>query len=109
MAKKKTTRPAKKKSPVKKLTKKAAARSPSVAVLRAQIDKIDRELVGLANQRAKLALEVGKLKGSAGEDAYDPGRESEVLTQAVGNSKGPLPDRCVRAVFRELISGSRSL
>ena len=112
MPKKKTTKPAKKKLSAKKKTKKAAAsaaRSPSIAALRAQIDKIDRELVGLANERARLALEVGELKDSSGKDAYDPGRESEVLAHAVDANKGPLPDRCVRSVFRELISGSRSL
>jgi chorismate mutase/prephenate dehydratase len=41
--------------------------------------------------------------------AYAPAREDEVLGRVLALSKGPLPDRCIRAVFRELISGSRSL
>ncbi len=36
-------------------------------------------------------------------------REEEVLARVVALNKGPLDPRCVRAVFRELISGSRAL
>ena len=98
---------AKGKSPEK--LAKVSARAPTVAGLRAQIDKIDRELVQLMNSRAKLALQIGKLKDASGEVVYDPAREEDVLARAVNGSKGPLPSSCLRAVFREIISGSRSL
>jgi chorismate mutase/prephenate dehydratase len=85
------------------------SRVPTIAALRGQIDRLDSELVKLMNERAKLALEIGKLKDSSGIAAYAPAREDEVLSRVVTASKGPLPDRCIRAVYRELISGSRSL
>jgi chorismate mutase/prephenate dehydratase len=85
------------------------ARTPSLASLRGQIDKLDRELVKLANERARLAMEIGKIKDSQGDPVYAPSREEEVISRALENSKGPLPAHCIRAVFRELISGSRSL
>ncbi|MGE0606346.1 MAG: prephenate dehydratase [Pirellulales bacterium] len=88
---------------------KSSSRTPSVAGLRTQIDKLDRELVQLMNQRAKLALQIGKIKDSAGQVIYSPNREEEVLARALELSKGPLPPASVRAIFRELISGSRSL
>src|SRR5262249_17899619 len=38
-----------------------------------------------------------------------PGRESEVLERVLVANDGPLDNRAVRAVFRELMSGSRAL
>jgi chorismate mutase/prephenate dehydratase len=93
----------------KKANAPAGARAPSIAVLRGKIDRIDQELVKGMNERAKVALEIGKLKNNSGISAYAPVREDEVLSRVLALSKGPLADRCVRAVFRELISGSRSL
>jgi len=87
----------------------ASPRMPTLASLRAKIDRIDQELVRLINDRAKIALEIGKVKHSTGVSAYAPSREDEVLARVVAASKGPLAERSVRAIFRELISGSRSL
>jgi chorismate mutase/prephenate dehydratase len=87
----------------------AAARLPSLAIQRGKIDKIDQQLVKLMNERAKIALEIGKLKNHAGLCAYAPLREDEVLARVLELSEGPLDARCVRSVFRELISGSRAL
>lgn len=97
----------------KKTATKAASSNnaavPSLAGLRTQIDRVDREIVKLINQRAELALKIGKVKDSAGQKVYAPAREEEVLTRVLELSKGPLTADCVRAVFREIISGSRSL
>ncbi|MBX7071904.1 MAG: prephenate dehydratase [Pirellulales bacterium] len=86
-----------------------AARAPNLAQLRNQIDKLDKEITRLANERARLAVEIGKLKEANGRPCYDPAREEEVINRAMENSRGPLSPECIRAVFRELISGSRSL
>jgi chorismate mutase/prephenate dehydratase len=93
----------------KKVIPTASSRTPTIDALRAKIDRVDKELVGLMNERAQVALEIGKLKNSSGMTAYAPAREDEVLSRVLAASKGPLSDRCVRAVFRELISGSRAL
>lgn len=77
--------------------------------LRGQIDRIDRQLVKLINERAQLAIKIGRIKQQAGEVVYDPVREEAVLAKALEASAGPLSPVCVRAVFRELISGSRAL
>jgi len=86
-----------------------AAKHPTLAGLRNQIDHIDRELVALMNQRAKLAHQIGQVKETSGQGAYDPAREEEVLARVASFNKGPLPESSLRAVFRELISGSRAL
>ncbi len=88
---------------------KRASKAPSVPALRSQIDRLDRDLVSLMNQRAKLANRIGHIKESAGQEAYDPSRETEVMARIVTFNKGPLSDCSLRAVFRELISGSRAL
>jgi chorismate mutase/prephenate dehydratase len=90
-------------------TLRSNSRPAGLASLRNQIDRLDREIVRLANQRARLAMDIGKLKDSQGDPVYSPAREEEVIARALENSKGPLSPECIRAVFRELISGSRSL
>ncbi len=66
--------------------------------LRAQIDVLDDEMLGLLRRRMDVARQVGKLKGTA--PAYRPERESEILRRTPESA---------RAVFREIISACRAL
>lgn len=84
-------------------------RKPSLATLRAQIDTIDRGLVELMNERAEVAREIGHLKQSSGQQTYDPSREEMVLDRVAAANEGPLSDHSLKAIFRELISGSRAI
>ena len=99
----------KKKKSVKTSRKPAAqaARRPSLTSLRRDIDKIDHQIVGLANKRTQLAQEAGSLKQDAGDSIYAPDREERVMSQVAQWSRGPLSDESVRNIFRELISGTR--
>jgi chorismate mutase/prephenate dehydratase len=74
--------------------------------LRAKIDRVDRALVELLNQRAELVVEVGKIKRATGVPIYAPHREAEVLAKVLGHNAGPLHDRTIEGVYRELMSGS---
>src|SRR5579871_5537109 len=85
------------------------AKPPGIAAIRVKIDQIDRELVALINERAKLAHQIGQIKETTGCEAYDPAREEEVLNRVAMLNEGPLDDCSLRAIFRELISGSRAL
>jgi chorismate mutase / prephenate dehydratase len=98
-----------KRKAAKKPAAAAPSRGPTIASLRTKIDRIDQQLVKLMNDRAALALEIGHVKNNTGASAYAPSREDEVLGRVLALSKGPLAERSVRSVFRELISGSRSL
>ena len=77
--------------------------------LRARIDEIDEQLAHLLQERARLSLEVGQAKSNA-ESApiFVPHREAEVLAhvQAV---RGPLDERALARVYREILSTSRAL
>ena len=77
--------------------------------LRRRIDEIDRRLVELLNERARVVVEVGRSKRASGAPIYAPHRESAVLEKVLGASKGPLPARTIEAIYRELMSGSFAL
>src|SRR5947209_14327692 len=80
--------------------------------LRAQIDKLDLQIVKLINERAAIAGEIGRAKLEQGEDIFAPAREEEVyqnVVQANDKNKGPLDEATIRAVFREIMSGARAL
>jgi chorismate mutase / prephenate dehydratase len=77
--------------------------------LRRKIDAIDSRLVRLLNERASLVVEVGKTKRTQGIPIYAPHREAEVLRKVLSVNRGPLPDRTIEGVYRELMSGSFAL
>ncbi len=86
-----------------------AKRAPTLATLRGEIDRIDKELVTLLNRRAEFALQIGQVKQKQGLEVWSPAREDEVIAKALTSSRGPLPPETLRLIFRELMSGSRAL
>jgi chorismate mutase/prephenate dehydratase len=90
----------------------AAKTASTLRNLRERIDKLDLQILKLINDRASLAVDVGRLKAEQGGDVFSPAREEEVLQNVLElNTKngGPLPEVTVRAVFREIMSGSRAI
>ena len=84
-------------------------RPATIAALRRQIDRLDDRMLELLNQRARLAQAVGATKSRTRASVYAPAREKHVLARLVGTNRGPLADRHVQAIFREVMSASRSL
>jgi len=81
----------------------------SLDELRNRIDELDHQLVKLLNERAHVVVDIGKLKNKTAKPVYAPDREKEVLARIVEANKGPLPDKCLIAIWRELMSGSFGL
>jgi chorismate mutase/prephenate dehydratase len=77
--------------------------------LRSQIDKLDLHILKLVNERAAIAAEIGKVKNDQSTEVFSPAREEEVLYNMLEASKGPLDANTIRAIFREIMSGSRAL
>jgi chorismate mutase/prephenate dehydratase len=87
----------------------------------AQIAEIDAQLVALVQERAQLVLAAAGQH--AGQEHHDqPARAGAgqhtplasdaadaTLTSLLQSQRGPLPQRCLEAIFRELLSGCRSL
>ena len=83
--------------------------SESLDDLRHDIDSLDQRLVTLLSRRAELVRRIGHLKADAGTPVFDPGRERDVLDRVAALNPGPYDDDHVRAIFREIMSASRSL
>ena len=81
----------------------------SLEELRKQINELDHRLVQLLNERARVVIEIGKLKNKTGKPIYSPDREKQVFARIAEANQGPLPDRCLVAIWRELMSGSFAL
>ena len=75
---------------------------------RRRMDEIDKKLVELLNERCKCALEIGHLKHEAKIPLYQPTRETEVLSNAETNNKGPLSNPAIRRLFERIIDEARS-
>jgi len=76
---------------------------------RRKIDEIDRSLVKLLNERARCAVEIGKIKRQNGLPIQEPNREQEVLQQAFRANEGPLPDQAIQRVFERIVEEGRAL
>ena len=77
--------------------------------LRQKIDEIDDKVIKLLNDRTKVALDIGKLKHSKGEQIYSPSREHEVYTKIDRENNGPLPNDALKSIYREIMSAALSL
>lgn len=78
-----------------------------LARLRDAIDRVDEVLVRLLNQRAKYAIEIGRLKGVMQVPVYSPEREKQVLANVEQWSDGPLDPVAMRRLFERIIDESR--
>ncbi len=96
-------------SRTKKTGTQAGGTSRDLASLRREIDRIDRRLIKLLNERAGAVVEIGRLKRGSNTPIYAPHREAEVLEKVLAANTGPLPDRTIEGVYRELMSGSFAL
>ncbi|MGD2174460.1 MAG: prephenate dehydratase [Candidatus Brocadiaceae bacterium] len=77
--------------------------------LRSKIDELDRRIVQLINDRARVAQQIGCLKASGDSAVYIPSRHEAVYRNVQGANDGPLPDECLRAVYREIMGGCLAL
>src|SRR6478735_1886084 len=76
---------------------------------RTEINALDRELLRLLNQRARLALKVGESKAAAGAHLCDHTREREVIERMSEANEGPLDERAIVELFRAIIHESRRI
>jgi len=81
----------------------------SIEDWRTEINTLDRELLRLLNQRARLALKVGESKTASGLSLCDHTREREVIERMSEANEGPLDDRAIVELFRAIIHESRRI
>src|ERR1700728_4329901 len=65
--------------------------------LRKQIDALDHQIVDLLNARARIVVDIGKLKQQHNTPIYSPDREKMVVEKVRRLNGGPLTERCPEA------------
>lgn len=81
----------------------------SIRTLRREIDRLDRQLVRLLNQRAKYSLAIGRLKQRAGLPLFIHKREQEIARNIARANRGPLPDHALQHLYGELLQHTRAM
>lgn len=76
---------------------------------RAQIDRCDAKIIELLNERARAAIEIGKVKQATNSVIYVPEREKAVFEKLQKANEGPLTADAIKAIYREVISCIRTL
>lgn len=77
--------------------------------LRHKIDLTDEEILKLLNKRANLIQSIAKIKKEKKLPIYAPDRERDVYEKLKTLNKGPLSDKSLKAIYREIMSSALSL
>lgn len=78
-----------------------------LSVTREEIDKVDKQIVELIENRMALALEVARYKISTGKPIYDRERELEKLEKLGAMASTEFNAKSVQALFLQIMSVSR--
>ena len=79
-----------------------------IADWRSRIDDLDEQLVGLLNQRAAAAVEIGRIKREHTAPIYEPRREQQVYEHVRSINKGPLTTAEVQDIFERVMDVMRN-
>jgi len=77
--------------------------------LRAEIDKIDSQIVELLNKRTSVVLKVSKAKKDKHLSLHAPEREKEILERLKKLNTGLFPQDALKTIYKEILSASLSL
>ena len=76
---------------------------------RRKIDELDRKLVALLSERARAAVEIGRLKRDTAIPIYEPERERVVFENVQAANPGPLPGRDLVRIYERIIDVMRNI
>lgn len=80
-----------------------------ISELRERVDEVDRDLIRLLNDRARIVQEIVTLKGEVGRALFDPKREEEILRKVAEQNEGPIYDTSIREIFELILHRIRDL
>ena len=81
----------------------------SLERLRRDLKETDGKIVKLLNDRALLSVKIGREKAKKGLDVFDASQEARLFLYLKELNEGMLPEKDLKAIFREIISASRAL
>ncbi len=76
---------------------------------RKKIDEMDRKLAALLNERARAAIEIGRLKRNTSLPVYEPDRERAVIENVLSSNTGPLAKRDLAQIFERIMDIMRNI
>lgn len=76
---------------------------------RHEIDSLDRRIVTLLNERARVVEVIGALKQQAQMRVYEPAREDAVYANITTVNQGPLKGDAVKRIYERIIDEMRTL
>jgi chorismate mutase/prephenate dehydratase len=77
--------------------------------LQKSLERVDREILKALNERAKLVRRLARTEDRDGEPLFDLAAEKRLLEEMADHNRGPIGQRALHAIFREILSGSRAL
>jgi chorismate mutase len=80
-----------------------------IADWRRRIDDLDRKLVELLSERARAAVEIGRLKRNTSMPIYEPDRERKVFENVQAANPGPLPGRDLVRIYERIMDVMRNI
>lgn len=76
---------------------------------RKKIDELDRKLVELLSERARAAVEIGRLKRNTSLPIYEPDRERTVFSNVQQANPGPLSGRDLVRIYERIMDVMRNV
>ncbi|MBM3814469.1 MAG: chorismate mutase [Acidimicrobiia bacterium] len=76
---------------------------------RDRIDVIDRRIVMLLNERARVVEKIGDLKQTMQMRVYEPKREEAVFANITAHNGGPLRPEALKRIYERVIDEMRTL
>jgi 3-deoxy-7-phosphoheptulonate synthase/chorismate mutase len=86
----------------------AADPAPELRRLRARMDRLNRRLAAVLQERARLADEIGALKRRQGLPAADPAREREMLAAVLDGAPRGFAREDLERIFKVVFRTSRA-
>ncbi len=80
-----------------------------IADWRKKIDELDQRLVELLSERARAAVEIGRLKRDTNLPVYEPERERIVFENVKQMNRGPLPGRDLVRIYERIMDVMRNV
>jgi chorismate mutase len=76
---------------------------------RVAIDRIDRRIVALLNERTEIVECIGRVKRESQMPVYEPRREDQVFANVTEANQGPISHDAVRRIFERIIDEMRGI
>ena len=77
--------------------------------LRSRVDQVDRELIRILNERARIVQEIVAIKAERGLPLFDPKREEEIFRRVAEENEGPIYNSSMREIFELILHRIRDL